>query len=1168
MAVQFILGRSGTGKTTYCIKSVTGELAGATSGPPLVLLVPEQATYQAQRAILANENISGYSRLRVLSFERLSFWLTGKNNARPEISRIGREMIIQKMLRACRSKLTLLGRAAQTPGAAAKLAEVIIEMQQCNYSTSEVSQLARDLAEAEPRERPNTEPEPRKRPNTEAESGSTAGPNENARPQNVTAMKFADIALIFKEYTEFIAEKFDDPDIQLSNALKKIQQADFLRGAKLWVDGFADFTVQQRLCLVEMLKAASESYIALCIDPHTIDITYPDRCELDDTSLFGPTEQTFSDLTEAVRKCRLPLEKPILLKKPMRFTDSPPLEHIEKNIFNPAAPPVTARDDIQILSTANRRTEVEYIAGRISELVRRHNYRYREIAVIIPDITPYQYYIEALFNDFNIPFFIDKPKPLCSHPAVELINSALRVVTNGWGNSDVFACLKTGLAAVEQTDVDVLENYCLAFGARAEDWLARGDWAFAPKDDNQFDEEMINKIRRNAIAPLFKLRTDLGIGQGERLITAGQFTKAVWRFLERLDIKRTLEQWSKQDSSDRQEGHRQLYDKLVNLFDELDEIFGEDLMTVADWNAILATALSKLTLKRIPPTLDQVLVGSIERSRHPDLKAVFLAGATQRQFPQPVTFDGILTDDDRTVAANHDFYLAEKAVKKLTNRQYLAYIAFTRPSRYLCITYPLTTDSSTPVMPSPFLDNLKSLFVDLTEQTATGNDDIEHTSSETQLEDFLCEKLGKDSLLPRAQADKLYALIEALEQNKKFSRLSRQVKYALGYENKAVLHKDFATDFYGDSLECSSTRLGSFAACPYKYFAEYVLDLKRRKQFILEPLDLGRFYHRVLDGLFKRLNKDNTDFATASDEFLQNACSEVIATTIETDSFLSNFKKRSLHNAYILDSATDTLTRAVADYAKMAKAGSFRQIASEFQFGLNDKDIPPCRLKTPDKVDIFLKGIIDRIDCANIKGTQVALILDYKRRPQSFSWSRFYHALDMQLAVYMLAIAGARVAGRKIDSAAGAFYLPVEAAPAKGNFGDLERQADKFARKAKGIFNGRFADALHSELTPGRWDQFYNFFITKGQPYGHFSSSGALRPDEFEHLVEFARAKIIQTAEQITSGCIDIRPYRLGNKSPCSYCNFRAVCKFDWQINEYRPLDTVSKEQVLKQAKG
>ncbi len=60
MSVQFILGRSGTGKTSFCIKAIVDALLKAGDEQPLILLVPEQATYQAERAILADKRIAGY----------------------------------------------------------------------------------------------------------------------------------------------------------------------------------------------------------------------------------------------------------------------------------------------------------------------------------------------------------------------------------------------------------------------------------------------------------------------------------------------------------------------------------------------------------------------------------------------------------------------------------------------------------------------------------------------------------------------------------------------------------------------------------------------------------------------------------------------------------------------------------------------------------------------------------------------------------------------------------------------------------------------------------------------------------------------------------------------------------------------------------------------------
>ena len=143
-----------------------------------------------------------------------------------------------------------------------------------------------------------------------------------------------------------------------------------------------------------------------------------------------------------------------------------------------------------------------------------------------------------------------------------------------------------------------------------------------------------------------------------------------------------------------------------------------DKLSHADFLSIINCAFSQLTLRFIPPSLDEVLVGSIERSRHPDLKAVFLIGATQREFPTPVSYDTILTDDDRLVAQSADFPITAGTRQILAQRQYLAYIAFTRPSQFLYVTYPLSDDAGSDMARSQFVDNLQSLFENLKEESA------------------------------------------------------------------------------------------------------------------------------------------------------------------------------------------------------------------------------------------------------------------------------------------------------------------------------------------------------------------------------------------------------------------------------------------------------------------
>ncbi|MHC4575079.1 MAG: PD-(D/E)XK nuclease family protein [Planctomycetota bacterium] len=717
MAIQFILGRSGTGKTSHCIKAVVSALAEP-GDQPLILLVPEQATYQAERAILSDTRTAGYHRLRVLSFDRLQYLLLGKHTARPALTRIGRQMIVHRLLRENAGSLRLFGSSANWTGLSRQMAETVTELHQYAKTPEDVDRVLGELGKD--------------------------GHN------NLAALKFTDIGLIFGEYLKAIAGKFVDPDMQLNQACRAVAAADFLKEARLWVDGFAGFTAAEFAILTQLLKGVADAQIALCLDPSKFDFSNPDVNLPDRFGLFGPTEQTYAHLCEVIKNNKLTLAEPIILNTAVRFSDCPHLAHIERNIFEPEPATIPAADSVRIVSAPNARAEVQFVARQILQLVKEKDYRYRDVAVIAPDVGRYQHYISACFDDCRVPFFIDQRKSLNQHPVVHLICSALQVVTGGFSHYDIFSYLKTDLVPADRCDVDVMENYCLAFGISGADWQGGKDWNFAGEDDCDFDENRVNEIRRKVSGPLLRLREHFCPNDNPAGIAPDEFTRLVFDFLEGFQVRQKLAGWIEQAAGAEDystvDEHRQFYDRLLTVFDELVEVFSGQSMTAEDYLAILNSAFSQLTLAFIPPTLDQVLVGSIERSRHPDLKAVFLIGATQRQFPSPVAAAGILTDDDRLAAESADFVMAASARQKLVERQYLAYIAFTRPSQLLYVTYPLVDDKGSPECPSQFITNLKSLFGDLHEEPVAGDQiNLENVHTEYEMADLLCSRLGKDA---------------------------------------------------------------------------------------------------------------------------------------------------------------------------------------------------------------------------------------------------------------------------------------------------------------------------------------------------------------------------------------------------------------------------------------
>ncbi|TFG50526.1 MAG: hypothetical protein E4H40_01200, partial [Candidatus Brocadiia bacterium] len=254
---------------------------------------------------------------------------------------------------------------------------------------------------------------------------------------------------------------------------------------------------------------------------------------------------------------------------------------------------------------------------------------------------------------------------------------------------------------------------------------------------------------------------------------------------------------------------------------------------------------------------------------------------------------------------------------------------------------------------------------------------------------------------------------------------------------------------------------------------------------------------------------------------------------------------------------------------QMIGAGNFRPAVSEVSFGYvkdGGETLGDLKMSLSNKRELFINGKIDRIDIAETGAEKAAVVFDYKRSGKPFSWANLYNGLDIQLPIYLLAVK--RASKRRYAKVVGGFYIPVEAGPKTVNLGEVEKRAGKFTRKAIGIFDGQFATQLDGSESSGE-NPFYNFYVLKdGGPYGSYGTRGALKPEDFEKVMLFAERKIAALAESIISGRIEVRPYRLARKTPCEYCDYKSLCRFDPYINDYNSIEQVSKTQLLERMEG
>src|SRR5690606_1309481 len=102
-------------------------------------------------------------------------------------------------------------------------------------------------------------------------------------------------------------------------------------------------------------------------------------------------------------------------------------------------------------------------------------------------------------------------------------------------------------------------------------------------------------------------------------------------------------------------------------------------MSLAHWLPIIDAGLKNLTIGVVPPVLDQVLIGTVDRSRNPDLKALYVLGMNERIFPAAPRAERLITDDDRQALCDTGCIIGDTPASRLATEHFYGYIACTRP---------------------------------------------------------------------------------------------------------------------------------------------------------------------------------------------------------------------------------------------------------------------------------------------------------------------------------------------------------------------------------------------------------------------------------------------------------------------------------------------------------
>jgi len=1027
--MRFILGKPGTGKTSLCLQEIHENLDG---NAPLYYLVPEQFSLQSEKLLLSQR--AAATKVQVLSFNRLAYRLFATFGGAPGklADDLGKQMLLRKVLFEVADKLTYYKSAADKHGFVDSLADTITEMNQYCITANDL-QLR----------------------------------GENSSP--ALAAKLSDIAMISGAYRQLVTGRYLLTDDMLDILCQKLEvlQGDnsplpLLDGAYFWVDGFSGFTPQERHVLKHIMKRASLLSVTL-----TTDLQAPS---------FSPPQITMDKLTQLAKDNSIKVEPSVFMAENFRHVKSAKLAHFvenftilqNKDVLDIQPYNDSADDVIEIISAPDRYAAVNTAASYILQWVER-GYRFRNIAILCGDRTHYEKVLQTTFDRLNIPLFVDTETDILSHPLTELIRAALDIIVRNWSYESVFRFLKTRMTSLLLETIDVLENYVLEHGISSYRWR----YTFS------------NPVAETARTELLSMLATFNYRANSK-DTIQNHCQRIFEMLYALNVPETLQKWHEahmaQGDHATAKMHMQIWPKVCEIFDKLVEMLGDEKVTIRTFAATLDAGFNQVGLGRVPPTIDQVVLGDMGRSRYPQIKAMIVLGANENVLPPVPSQSGLFTDNERQTLRNTGIELAAETMHRMSESYYSLYCALSQPSEKLVLMYSEAETSGKPLRPSPIINRVQEMFPGLKIKPAS-------------------------EILEYGNVNPLPAETTTLSQ-------------------ESVSH------LYGDSIITAASRLESFARCPFAYFMTYILKAKPRKRFEVLSTDVGSLFHNVLAQFSKQFwENSNIETILTRGDIAHNVDTIINILTSESAIYYDTAR-----NQHVLNKVRRAAAASIWALCEHIKLGEFTPTLAEQEIRTKDGII------LDNGKSLTLTGFVDRVDILKHGDDEYIKIIDYKSGNTKFNIEEVRKGIQLQLMIYMnvlTAMRNAKPGGMfyfPIDD-------PILSTDILLN--DELREAGllkQFKMSGIALADDTAMAGLDKTLAPGAGSDIVPVAINKDGRYKKSAQPTALNLDEFLALGQEVTEKIKELGQRMTGGDISAEPYVKGHKSPCVFCNFGAVC--------------------------
>lgn len=1142
MAVQFITGPAGSGKSSYLMSAVARTLQ-QDPRRNIIIMVPEQATFCYQYELITSHPLPGVFTLEILSFQRLARTVLQQTGglAAQNIDELGRLLILRRLLQQQPECYPMLNQSAGRAGYLLKLGQAFQELKRYQITSA---RLADTLA------------------------GQTL-------PRSAFACKLEEVSRLYSQYDAFLAQDCLDSEDMLDLLLNRLQQTTLFGGTEIWVDEFYDFTPQEFAILGELMQQVASLHIVLPADAAGSD--------LGRQSAFHHTEKTLDRLRRMARERQVEVAPHIHLQ-PVRWHNAGDLAFLEQHCFStgretwPAAP-----QHLHLLEGQNRQSEVDAAARMIRQLCRQQGYRYSDIGILTRG-DQYDLLLETVLTDYDIPYFVDHKETVRQHPLTELLLAVFDILHSRWSYAAMFRFLKTDLLPFDQKALDLLENYVLAYGIRGSAWYQQKDWSYGSGPEEEL--AMLNDLRRQIALPLYDLQQTLCRPQPAAVII-----RALYTLLDGFGVPKRLEALCREAVEagllEAAQVHQQIWDKVIGIFDQISRLLPDTPLSAEEFADILHCAFDNLDLGLLPNSLDQVQIGTLSHSRSRKLRAVFVLGLNEGILPARATQDGFFNDQEKQQLRDLGLELSPESREQLYEEQFYIYLALTRASDFLSLSYSLSDEEGKALRPSPVVNRLCRLYPALNVQPvqwppADGADLMEYLNHPGKAMGLLGAHLTRAE---RPEAQEIWAGLYNwfLEHP---TPLFDRVRQSLLHEEGSIGQQLSSTELYGTPLRLSVSALERYRQCPYSYFLTYGLRLRERSLYQMEAVDVGQFYHSAIEQFSNYLLEHQISWQSLDAAQTRAIMAQIVAQlapAIQNEILLSSGRYR-----YLCHRLQKNLERSALLLMEHGKRGDFVPVALEADFGTSGSKLPRWNITLKDGTTLALAGRIDRIETASRGDRCYLRVIDFKSGSQKLSLSDIYYGLKIQLLTYLQVALDyyqqlLPPGGELLPAGVLYYFFRSGILPADGPVDAARAEALHLAdMRANGLLLAD-VEALklaQRDLSTGTSNLLPVSLLTGAAPYleeperfyqlddplsifGKRTTTVVSR-EQLELLLNHTRQMIQDLGEEIHGGNIARRPCRTGSFIGCQYCGYQAICQIQTVdiLKHSQELPTLSRQEI------